>query len=84
MVLKDKKTKLSHDFHAGYNIQVMVSSGLITMYGVFQDRSDHYTFISMNDLYFKYYSYIIIFMYYGQVEKICWNQNGNIIDYFRR
>ena len=57
MVLKeDYYSKLSHDFHAGYNIQVMVSSGLITMYGVFQDRSDHYTFISMNDLYFKYYN----------------------------
>lgn len=57
MVLKkDYYSRLSHDFHAGYNIQVMVSSGLITMYGVFQDRSDHYTFIPMNDLYFKYYN----------------------------
>ena len=57
MVLKeDYYSKLSHDFHAGYNIQVMVSSGLITMYGVFQDRSDYYTFIPMNDLYFKYYN----------------------------
>lgn len=57
MVLKeDYYSKLSHDFHAGYNIQVMVSSGLITMYGVFQDRSDHYTFIPMNQLYFKYYN----------------------------
>jgi hypothetical protein len=56
MVLKeDYYSKLSHDFHAGYNIQVLVSSGLITMYGVFQDRNDHYTFIPMNDLYFKYY-----------------------------
>ena len=57
MVLKeDYYFKLSHDFHAGYNIQVMVSSGIITMYGVFQDRSDHYTFIPMNDLYYKYYN----------------------------
>lgn len=57
MVLKeDYYSKLSHDFHAGYNIQVMVSSGIITMYGVFQDRSDHYTFIPMNDLYYKYYN----------------------------
>ena len=38
MVLKDDYySKLSHDFHAGYNIQVLVSSELITMYGVFQD-----------------------------------------------
>lgn len=57
MVLKeDYYSKLSHDFHAGYNVQVIVSSGLITMYGIFQDRSDHYTFIPMNDLYFKYYN----------------------------
>ena len=57
MVLKeDYYSKLSHDFHAGYNIQVLVSSGLITMYGLFQDRSDHYTFITMNNLYFKYYN----------------------------
>lgn len=57
MVLKeDYYSKLSHDFHAGYNIQVLVSSGLITMYGIFKDRSDYYTFIPMNDLYFKYYN----------------------------
>lgn len=57
MVLKeDYYSRLSHDFHAGYNIQVLVSSGLITMYGIFQDRSDYYTFIPMNDLYFKYYN----------------------------
>ena len=56
MVLKeDYYSKLSHDFHAGYNIQVMVSSLLILMYGVFQDRSDINTLIPMNDLYFKYY-----------------------------
>lgn len=57
MVLKeDYYSKLSHDFHAGYNIQVLVSSGLITLYGVFQDRNDYYTFISMNDLYYRYYN----------------------------
>lgn len=57
MVLKkDYYSKLSHDFHAGYNIQVLVSSGLITMFGVFQDRTDYYTFIPMNDLYYKYYN----------------------------
>ena len=56
MVLKeDYYSKASHDFHAGYNIQVMVSSSLITMYGVFQNRDDYYTFIPMNDLYYKYY-----------------------------
>lgn len=55
MMKQDYYSKLSHDFHAGYNIQLLVSAGLITMYGVFQDRSDHYTFIPMNDLYYQYY-----------------------------
>lgn len=58
MVLKeDYYSKLSHDFHAGYNIQVMVSSLLILMYGVFQDRNDYYTFIPMNDKFKKYYGF---------------------------
>ena len=57
MVLKtDYYSKLSHNFHAGYNVQVLVSSLLILMYGVFQDRNDTKTFIPMNDLYFKYYN----------------------------
>lgn len=56
MVLKkDYYSKLSHDFHAGYNVQVMVSSLLIVMYGVFQDRDDTNTLEPMNELYFKYY-----------------------------
>ena len=56
MVLKeDYYSKLSHDFHAAYNVQVFVSSLLIVMYGVFQERNDIKTFIPMNDLYFKYY-----------------------------
>ena len=58
MVLKeDYYSKLSHDFHAGYNIQVMVSSLLILMYGVFQNRDDHYTFIPMNEKFEKYYGF---------------------------
>ena len=57
MVLKeDYYSKLSHDFHAGYNVQVLVSSLLILMYGVFQDRADINTLIPMNDLYYKYYN----------------------------
>ena len=58
MVLKeDYYSKSGHVFHAGYNIQVMVSSGIITMFGVFQNRSDYHTFIPMNDLFYKYYGY---------------------------
>lgn len=58
MVLKeDYYSRLSHDFHAGYNVQVMVSSLLILMYGVFRDRSDYYTFIPMNDKFKQYYGF---------------------------
>lgn len=57
MLKEDYYSKLSNDFHAGYNIQVLVSSLLILMYGVFQDRSDHYTFIPMNDNFKKYYGF---------------------------
>lgn len=58
MVLKeDYYSKNSHVFHAGYNIQIMVSSGIITMFGVFQNRSDYHTFIPMNNLFYKYYGY---------------------------
>lgn len=48
MVLKeDYYSKLSHDFHAAYNTQVIVSSGLILMYGIFQNRDDQNTLIPM-------------------------------------
>ena len=56
MVLKeDYYSKLSHDFHAAYNVQALVSCGIITMYGVYQNRSDYYTFTPMLDSYNKYY-----------------------------
>lgn len=45
------------NMHAAYNVQVLVSSLLILMYGVFQDRTDYYTFIKMNNLFFQYYGF---------------------------
>ena len=88
MVLKeDYYSKLSNDFHAGYNIQNLVSSGLITMYGVFQDCSDQYTLIPMNDLYFKYYgSYPInecADSGYGIYENYKYIQKHNIGNYIK-
>ena len=56
MVLKeDYYSKLSHDFHAAYNTQVIVSSGFITMYGIFQKRDDQNTLIPMLKRYYKGY-----------------------------
>ena len=58
MVLKeDYYSRSSHDFHAAYNVQVLVASGLIMIYGIFQDRADYYTLIPMNNLFYKYYGY---------------------------
>ena len=89
MVLKeDYYSKLSHDFHAGYNIQVMVSSLLVLMYGVFQDRNDYYTFIPMNDKFKKYYGFYPknecadagygIFMNYQYIKN---HKIGNYVKY---
>lgn len=56
MVLKeDYYSKLSHDFHAAYNTQVLVSSGLIIMYGVFQKRDDQNTLIPILERYNRSY-----------------------------
>ena len=55
MLKEDYYSKLSHDFHAAYNVQVLVSNLLIVMYGVYQDRTDYHTFIPLYDKYYKYY-----------------------------
>lgn len=88
MVLKkDYYSKLSHDFHAGYNVQVMVSSLLILMYGVFQDRNDFNTLIPMNDLYFKYYGKYPINECddagYGNYENYKYIKKHNINNYIK-
>lgn len=55
MLKEDYYSKLSHDFHAAYNVQILVSNLLIIMYGVYQDRTDYYTFTRIYDNYYKYY-----------------------------
>ena len=35
------------NMHAAYNVQLMVSSGIITMFGVYQDRTDYHTLIPL-------------------------------------
>jgi len=58
MVLKkDYYSKNSKNFHVAYNVQVIVSSSLILMYGVYQNRSDYYTLIPMLEKFEKYYGY---------------------------
>ena len=43
------------NMHAAYNVQFLVSSGFITFFGVFQDRTDYYTLIPLLDKYELYY-----------------------------
>ncbi len=55
MLKEDYYSKFSNDFHAAYNVQVLVSNLLILMYGVYQDRTDYYTFTPLYDKYYEYY-----------------------------
>ena len=40
---------------AAYNVQFIVSSGIVTFFGIFQDRTDYYTLIPLLDKYELYY-----------------------------
>lgn len=44
------------NMHAAYNTQVLVSNLIITMFGVYQNRSDYHTFTPMLTNYHKYYN----------------------------
>lgn len=56
MCLKaDFYSKLGTNTHAAYNIQIMVSAGLITMYGVYQNRTDYHTLPNMIERYHDNY-----------------------------
>lgn len=43
------------NMHAAYNVQLMVSSGIVTFFGTFQDRTDYHTMIPLLNRYKKYY-----------------------------
>ena len=45
-----------NDEYAAYNIQIMVSAGLITMYGVYQNRTDYHTLPNMIERYYDNYN----------------------------
>lgn len=89
MVLKeDYYSKLSHDFHAAYNTQVLVSSGLIIMYGIFQNRDDQNTLIPMLKRYNKSYNSYPInlcgdsgYGIYKNYEFITSNNIGNYLKF---
>lgn len=43
------------NMHAAYNVQFLVSSGFITFFGVFQDRTDYYALVPLLEKYEMYY-----------------------------
>ncbi len=43
------------NMHAAYNVQFLVSSGFITFFGVYQDRSDYHTLVPLLEKYEFYY-----------------------------
>ena len=52
MCLKeDYYSGLGSNMHAAYNVQFMVSAGIVTMFGVFQDRSDCYTLVPLLEMF---------------------------------
>ena len=88
MVLKkDYYSKLSHDFHAGYNIQVMVSNLLILMFGVYQDRNDFYTLQPMCEKFYKHYNFypenLCADSGYGNYDNYIYLKEKNINSYVK-
>lgn len=75
------------NMHAAYNIQFMVSSGLVLMYGIFQDRTDYHTFIPMIDRYKKYYKVYPINLCadsgYGIYENYKYMEDNHINNYVK-
>ena len=58
MCLKeDYYSGLGSNMHAGYNIQIIVSKGIILDYYVSQERSDFYAFIPSIDNFYKNYGF---------------------------
>ena len=61
--------------HAAYNVQFIVSSGIITYFGVFQDRNDYYTLIPMLSGYRRHYG--------RHPENICADSGYGILANYR-
>lgn len=58
MCLKeDYYSGLGSNMHAGYNVQIMVSKGIVLNYYISQERSDFYGFIPTIDDFYQNYSF---------------------------
>ena len=54
---KDYYSGHGSNLHAAYNIQFIVSSGIVVFFGTFQDRTDYYTLVPLLDRYKEYYGH---------------------------
>lgn len=75
------------NLHAAYNLQILVSSGVILFYGIFQDRTDYYTLKPLLDNYYKYYqsfpTNLCADSGYGIYENYKYLQENNIGNYVK-
>ena len=75
------------NLHAAYNLQILVSSGVILFYGIFQDRTDYYTLKPLLDNYYKFYqsfpTNLCADSGYGIYENYKYLQENNIGNYVK-
>lgn len=75
------------NLHAAYNLQILVSSGIIMFYGIFQDRTDYYTLKPLLVNYYKYYqsfpTNLCADSGYGIYENYKYLQENNIGNYVK-
>ena len=88
MCLKsDYYSKLGTNTNAAYNIQILVSAGLITMYGVYQDRTDYHTLPNMIERYRDNYSSYPLNLCadagYGIYDNYCYLNDKKINNYVK-
>ena len=86
---RDYYSKLGTNFHAAYNVQLMVSRGLITCCLTSQDRSDINLFTKVLELHHLYYNEypknVCADAGYGSLENykfLSKNNIGNYVKYF--
>lgn len=75
------------NLHAAYNIQFIVSSGIVVFFGTFQDRTDYYTLIPLLEKYKIYYGYfpknLCADSGYGIFDNYNFLKNNNIGNYIK-
>lgn len=88
MCLKeDYYSGLGSNMHAGYNVQIGVSQGLILSYLVSQSRNDFKDYIPLMNRYYQQYDKYPVKVGadagYGSEENYVYNQENNITSYIK-